>query len=162
MKTWQDYRRTMRAEAPLFDYARDAALDALRAVDWAKTDIDAKNHKGYSALMLAAYHGHVDVARYLLQRGADANTADGGGNSALMGAAFKGYIDTVRLLIEYGADIDARNAKGQTATDFAHLFGRVQVARFLKQCRRQPQTFGLRDMAAGWISFFFNQRRYAK
>lgn len=162
MKTWQDYKRTMRAEAPVFEYARGGALDALRAVDWVHTDIEAKNHKGYSALMLAAYRGHADTARYLLQRGANANTADAGGNSALMGAAFKGDLDVVRLLVEYGADVDARNAKGRTASDFAHLFGRAQVARFLKQCQRQPQTFRLRDMAKAWMAFFFNQRRYAK
>lgn len=162
MKTWQDYKRTMRAEAPAFEYARSGAFAALRALDWARADIEAKNPKGYSALMLAAYHGHADAARYLLQCGANPNTADAGGNSALMGAAFKGDLAMARLLVEYGADVAARNAKGQTASDFAHLFGRAEVARFLKQCQRQPQTFRLRDMAKAWMAFFFNQRRYAK
>lgn len=162
MKSWQDYKNTMGVEAPQFPYAREGALAALQALQLTHTDIDAKNHKGYSALMLAAYHGRVEVVRYLLERGADANTADNGGSTVLMGAAFKGDMEVVRLLVQAGADIDARNAKGQTATDFAHMFGRAEIARFFKTCQRQPETFGAMDVVFGWLSFFFNKRRYAK
>lgn len=162
MRSWHDYKNTMQTEAPQFQYVRDGALDVLQALGLTRADIDAKNHKGYSALMLAAYHGRVEVARYLLKCGADANTADNGGSTALMGAAFKGDIEVVKLLVRAGADIDARNAKGQSATDFAHMFGRADVARFFKACQRQPETFGFTDVVSGWISFLFNKRRYAK
>ena len=162
MKAWQDYKQTIRVEAPQFQYARAGALVALRALNLSRADIDAKNVKGYSPLMLAAYHGRAEVVRYLLTRGADANSADNDGSTVLMGAAFKGDIDVVRLLIEAGADIDAHNAKGQTAIDFAHMFGRADIARFLKTCQRKPDKFGVNDIVSGWLSFFFNKRRCAK
>lgn len=161
MKSWHDYKRTMRTEAPQFQHAREGSLVALQALGLTCAEIDARNRKGYSALMLAAYHGHVEVVRYLLNRGADANTADNGGNTVLMGAAFKGDVEVARLLVQAGADIGARNAKGRTATDFAHMFGRAEVARLFKTCQREPETFGLKDIVSSWLSFF-NKRRYAK
>ena len=162
MKSWQDYKRTMRAEAPQFQYAREGSLGLLQALRLTRAEIDARNHKGYSALMLAAYHGRVEVVRYLLNRGADANTADNGGSTVLMGAAFKGDLEVARLLVQAGADICARNANGRTATDFAHMFGRAEIARFFKTCQREPDTFGVKDIVSSWLSFFFNKRRYAK
>lgn len=162
MKSWHDYKQTMRAEAPQFRYAREGALADLQAIDWTRSDIDAKNAKGHSALMLAAYHGHTPVVRYLLGCGAHPDSADRGGGTVLMGAAFKGDIEVVRLLVQYGADVAARNAKGQTASDFAHLFGRAEVARFLTQNGREAQPFGMKDIVSAWLSFFSNKRRYAK
>lgn len=162
MKTWQAYKRTMRAEAPQFQYARAGALADIQSLDWTRNDIDAKNAKGHSALMLAAYHGHSAVVRYLLGCGADPDSADRANGTVLMGAAFKGDLGIVRLLVAFGADVSARNAKGQTASDFAHLFGRAEVVRFLKSCQRKPESFRFKEMVSAWLGIFFPNRRYAK
>ena len=159
MRTWSDYKKTMREEDVIFSYARSGDLPAMRSLDLSGGRIHARNEKGYSALMLAAYNGNLEVALFLLASGADPNSADLSGSSVLMGAAFKGDLSIVRLLIDSGAEADARNAKNQSALDFAKMFGRAEVALFLKKHQRKPAVFGLMDILSGWGSFFVSKRR---
>ena len=72
--------------------------------------------------MYAADHQKDDVARLLLEHGADVNAKDKSGNTALMFAAGQEeqYIKiendkVVRLLLEHGAEVDAKNESGETA-----------------------------------------------
>ncbi|KAF0638981.1 hypothetical protein FPSE5266_01165 [Fusarium pseudograminearum] len=47
------------------------------------------NDKGDTLLMLAAYHGHADLVKVLIQHGADSNRLNDRGQSPLAGAVFK-------------------------------------------------------------------------
>ncbi|MDP0886256.1 ankyrin repeat domain-containing protein, partial [Klebsiella pneumoniae] len=55
--------------------------------------------KGYTGLILAAYHGHGGAVEQLLEAGADPCVQDARGNTALMGAIFKGEVRIARRLI---------------------------------------------------------------
>src|SRR5688572_23990045 len=57
------------------------------------------NSRGYSVLMLAAYHGHTDLVKTFLSWGANPNDTDLGGNSVLMGVCFKGHTEIIDLLL---------------------------------------------------------------
>ncbi|TKY86483.1 hypothetical protein EX895_004632 [Sporisorium graminicola] len=109
----------------MFDLARsgDAAL-----IDYLAAGLppNLTNNRGDTILMLASYHGHVDLVRRMLTepssaqhapstapdspptrtwRGQpDPNQLNGRGQSIVAGAVFKGFDDVVRLLIEHGAD----------------------------------------------------------
>lgn len=50
--------------------------------------------------MLAAYHGHADVVRLLLQHGADPNRLNDKNQSPLAGAVFKGEDSVVEVSLE--------------------------------------------------------------
>ena len=57
--------------------------------------------RGATALMWAAMHGHVDVARALLDAGADSEARDfRAGGTALVWGACRDQVDTLRLLLE--------------------------------------------------------------
>src|SRR5262245_17796629 len=103
--------------------ANDVALIEALLTDEA-VDLNARDERGYSALMLAAYCGGLEAAEVLLARGANPNGTDFAGNSVLMGAVFKGHLPLVRRLLEHGADPKLKNAAGLDAFDFALQFGR--------------------------------------
>ena len=78
--------------------------------------------------MLAAYAGHLELTKTLLQHGADPNRSNDLGQSIIAGAVFKGYDDIVRVLAENGAD--SRLGK-PNAIEIAHMFGRKGVMEVL-------------------------------
>ncbi|KAK9901237.1 hypothetical protein WJX75_001780 [Coccomyxa subellipsoidea] len=67
---------------------------------------DSSNFEGRTALMLAAMHGHRDVALALLGAGADPNVRDKEGSTALLKAVRNGHDSIVSLLRSCGAELD--------------------------------------------------------
>ncbi|KAK6085165.1 ankyrin-like protein [Seiridium cupressi] len=57
-------------------------------------------------LMLAAYHGHAELVKLLIQHGADPNRVNDRGQSPLAGAVFKQEPAVIDVLLEGGADPD--------------------------------------------------------
>jgi len=47
--------------------------------------------------MLAAYHGHADLVKLLIQHGADPNSLNDRGQSPLAGAVFKGESEVIEV-----------------------------------------------------------------
>ncbi|KID75803.1 Ankyrin repeat domain-containing protein 17 [Metarhizium brunneum] len=110
-------------------------------------------------LHLAAENGHADMARLLLDNGAQVNAASTRGYTPLMLAAHNGHADTVSILIRRGADISAHAADGSRALSIAALFydgllrrevklGRPSTARprasrfgFERDCEQPPRQY---------------------
>ena len=94
-------------------------LSALKRCLWVCGGTVDYVHKerGTTMLYTACRFGHEDVARYLLELGANpnvANTAAGSASSPLHGAAFGAHPTLVALLLEFGADSTATNTHGDT------------------------------------------------
>ena len=117
-------------------YLRDAAragdTELIHGLLAAGAPLESADEKGYSALILAAYHGHAEAVEVLLARGADACHPDARGNTAMMGAAFKGYEDIVARLSRERCAIDQSNSSGKTALMFASLVGKTGIVQFLE------------------------------
>lgn len=157
MRSYNDYLKTNQEEALILRAARSGDLGSIAREILAGTNLEEKNHRGYSPLMLAVYNGHYDVALLLIEAGADVNSADKGGNSILMGAAFKGHADIVHLLLKTGAYVTQKNYAHQTALDFAKTFGRKDVIPLLEQHARSLNVF---ERAAHFIVFIYKQIIY--
>jgi hypothetical protein len=82
-------------------------------------DVNATNAYGYSALMMAASKGDVELVQRLLEARAFVDARANDGRTALMFAAesLGQRTETVRALIEAGADRTIRDRNGQTAAD---------------------------------------------
>ncbi|HEY9837314.1 MAG TPA: ankyrin repeat domain-containing protein, partial [Vampirovibrionales bacterium] len=69
--------------------------------------VNAKDGEGTSPLMFASQKGYTEIARHLLEAGADANLArEKYGITPLMFAAANHQIDVVRLLLSFGAQVN--------------------------------------------------------
>lgn len=84
-------------------------------------------------LHIAATYGQADVAKALLEAGADVNVDGGWANSQpLENAAWAGFADTVKVLVDAGADLEARDAhSNHTALWYGAVTGREEVVRIL-------------------------------
>ena len=132
MSTWDSYKQTRVAPATLWSAAQANDAVTLARLHFEGADLEAKDARGYSPLMLATYAGNAEAFAYLLARGANPNTTDPAGNSVLMGATFKGHHEFVIRLIAAGASITARNNAGLDAHAFAVMFGRTALLALLE------------------------------
>ncbi|MCZ2104885.1 MAG: ankyrin repeat domain-containing protein [Comamonadaceae bacterium] len=124
----RDPRRQPAITVALYKDARQAAAALLRSPT---LDVEARNAKDESPLMMAALRGNLEAARTLIARDADVNKT---GWTPLHYAASSDApeaADMVRLLLEHAAYIDAGSPNGTTPLMMATLYGQIDVARLL-------------------------------
>lgn len=132
MTNWEKTKLLLIDEDPILIYARRGDVDGIRK-SLNILNVDKKDEKGYSPLMLAAMNGHVEAVRFLLSVPADINSLDNHGNSVLMGATFTGQTAIVEILLDHGADPNVCNLKKQTALLFARTFKLTKIEKVLLQ-----------------------------
>lgn len=115
-----------------FRAAKAGNLNTINTLIEVKFDLNRSDSKGYTALILAAYHGHEQVVDRLLLAGANPCAKDKRGNTALMGAIFKAEVSIAKTLIAADCQVDQPNHNGQTAAMYAALFGRTALLKALE------------------------------
>jgi ankyrin repeat protein len=83
------------------------------------------------AIFLPSSTRPIDIAKILIQRGADVNAKDRTGITALMVAASHNNAPMIGLLLQSGADASATNDQGQTAIDITKLNNNIDAAQAL-------------------------------
>lgn len=76
---------------------------------------------------------YVEIARLLLEKGAQVDTAGAQGNTPLHVAAEHNLREMTALLLKHGARFDLANARGLTPRDIAHLKGHREIVTLLDQ-----------------------------
>lgn len=125
---------------------RKLSKQSVRQWCYKAIDVDARNKKGETALIEAAFRGHYEIVRLLVYEGADVNATSKifdsiinnngtrdkyGGNTALIWAAQRGYFDMARFLIDADADIDAVDVCGETPLLHSVRSGYPNIAKLL-------------------------------
>jgi ankyrin repeat protein len=107
-----------------------------------KFDINGVDNDGLTPLHWAILNSNVDIARYLLEKGADPTIRNRNGNTPLHKAA--GYakeIETINLILEtQKVDIDHINKEGETALYYAIRAENVQMVRCLLEKGADPTS----------------------
>ena len=75
--------------------------------------------------------GHAEVAKLLLDRGADAAQPTNDGSTPLLSAISRGHADIVALLLKFGADVSHPTKDGRIPLVSACLHGRLPVVALL-------------------------------
>ncbi len=114
----------------------------------AGADVNAKNKRGYTALMLATQRGPIEIVKLLIEGGADVNVMSEDDPkpktkkdrvepslvfTALEIASRRGRTEIAKLLIDAGADVNARDYKGATALMWASNEGHTEIVNLLKE-----------------------------
>jgi ankyrin repeat protein len=91
-------------------------IDVIKQHIAAGSDVDEPEPTmGSSPLISAAVFGKTEVARALIEAGADVNLQNNEGSTALHSAAFLCRLELVEMLLEKGADKGLLNNYGSTA-----------------------------------------------
>lgn len=93
--------------------ASDGQLDEVKKfIETDGLSPNAKDENGYTPVHAAASYGHMDLLRYLIDKGGDINVTDEDGDTALHTVE---ELDVAKKLVEeFKADFKAKNAEGQT------------------------------------------------
>lgn len=107
----------------------------------------------YSALQLAASNGHTQVARLLLDNGAELNYAEHMGVTALVFAAFAGQLEMVKYLISRGAKIQLNKSTPPSVpmVEAAYKGHQQVVDYFIEELNQDPEIALSAAASAGQI-----------
>jgi uncharacterized protein len=117
----------------VLDHAREGRTAELAEVIAKGVPVNLTGATGDSLLILAAYHGHPDTVRMLLEQGADPDRVNDRGQTALGAAVFRRSAESVRLLLDHGAD---PAAGGHSAHEIAAFFELDEMAKLLTRTER--------------------------
>ena len=119
-------------ETALMTCARGGIVEAVTPLLAAGVDVNAgEATNGQTALMWAAWEGHTDVVRTLLDHAAEVDARTTTGYTALVLAAREGYRETTEALLEAGADVNAAAVDGTSALLVATIRRHLDHAEFL-------------------------------
>ena len=133
----QRFRVSLTGATPFLLAAMDGNLAVMRALAAAGADLHLPTEQGTTPLMMASGLGRVpaetrvtegaslEAVRFLLERGADINAANGDGRTALHGAAHVRSDALVQLLADHGAAVRAGDRRGITPLMIAEGGGHI-------------------------------------
>jgi ankyrin repeat protein len=131
-------------EAALVDKARDGDVDRVRdllgrgvdpnATFAAESEADTPPVTGkITALLFASWAGHTEIAKVLLEAGAEPGLGSLNGKTPLAAAAGKGHAGIVEALLEAGADPSASTERAGPPLGFAvHGGDRESIKLFIE------------------------------
>jgi hypothetical protein len=105
-------------------------------------DVNVGRGRFEPSLHVASYKGHLEVARLLLDHGADVNSSHRG--EILLRRVYRGgRLEVMRLVLERGADVDKRdNYFGGTVLHQASLDGQAEAVQLLLQHKADVNAKG--------------------
>ena len=129
--------------------AQESTLDLLTAVEKqdsklvseilkSKPNLEIKDHKGRTALMIATYNEDTEIAKMLISAGANVNAQDEMLNSPFLYAGASGFVPILKLCLANGADFNIFNRYGGTALIPAAERRHVEVVQILMQTPNFP------------------------
>lgn len=104
-------------------------------------DLDDRNSKGWSPLIVATYNESWDVFNYLLSKGISVDSYNNNGTNLLMYAMTvadrSGDLRFIQKLIEMGASVDQADFNGKTVFDYMSNISNSSVTDILNQERQR-------------------------
>ncbi|KAK8074521.1 ankyrin repeat protein [Apiospora hydei] len=122
--------------AGVIGYKTGLHLAAYFGLVWAvdkigdNRSVNVKDSTGQTSLHLASAEGHKEVAKLLIEKGADVKAAANDGWTPLHWASSRGYEEVATLLIEKGADVRATDNSGLMPLHASLRHGHIDRGQF--------------------------------
>ena len=147
-------------ESPLHEAACWNDVEQARALLASGCDVNAVGREGWNALAVAVFMGRLEVARLLIDSGADAAAVFGEERHTMLHAAvYKDFPEMVALLLSQAAiDVNAVDLNGRTALDYCAYYGRTSC---LEALLLDPRTDTSGGNSSSSISSSMNALSYA-
>ncbi len=113
----------------------DSLKTATVLINWPKTNVEWRNSKDESPLMMASIKGHTDLVKLLIAKDADVNKT---GWTPLHYAASAAKKSIIEILLEHSAYIDAESPNGSTPLMMAAMYGNAECVRLLLEGGADP------------------------
>lgn len=140
-------------ETPLMTATRARNLAAVTLLLGRGANVNAKEGShGQTALMWAFSRDALDVARTLIDHGADIHARSDTGFTPLLFAVREGNFDAVRLLLSRGADANEQASDGGSVLLVATVRGHAKLAEFLLDQGADPRANGAGYTALHWVA----------
>ncbi|KAG9254521.1 ankyrin repeat protein [Emericellopsis atlantica] len=94
--------------------------------------VSRRNKEGENCIALAAIEGHLEMVRYLHQKGGNLDNINNRGWTPLMEAALWGRLEVVKYLLNHGADPRVKDRKGRNAYFYSRPSRRTARMRLLR------------------------------
>ena len=107
---------------------RKAVMPILHGSSSRMAPTTVQDNDGSTSLHKVALSGHVDLARFLIEHGADVTAQEKDGWTSLHRAAFRGHVDLAGYLVENGAQVTAQDEDGMTPLHLALMDGHLDLA----------------------------------
>jgi ankyrin repeat protein len=128
-------------ETVLMTCAHTGNVEAVKLLLGHGADVNAKeSRRGQTALTRAVAEKHADVAKVLIEHGAEAHVRTNGGFTPLLFAARVGDVESAKLLLEGGADVNEVTSDSMSALVLASASGQEAVAIFLLEKGANPNA----------------------
>lgn len=125
---------------PLLDAAREGHAEVVAELLAARANPCIVDHlMKATPAHKAAYMGHPDVLRLLVQHGGVELEAQGpyNGYTALHDAVWHGHLEAARVLVYAGVRLDLRALDGRTPLEMAEEYGYSEIAALLKDAMKE-------------------------
>jgi hypothetical protein len=143
------------AAEPIVKAAKNGDFQSVR--DILENDppkIDAKDKEGYTALHWACMRAHWNIAKYLIEKGADLNVVGGDGGTQINWAVHHDNVDIIKTLIDKGAKLNIQNQWGMTELHTAIWRGNIHVVEYLLDQGSDPNI----KTNEGWTAMHYAYR----
>ena len=95
-------------------------------------DLEKKDLRGNSPLLVASYSGNIDIVKYLLTKKININITDKNGNTSLLNSITRGHVEISNILLDNNANFRIGNKKEITPLLLASGNGYLEILKKIK------------------------------
>jgi uncharacterized protein len=141
VQPWEDIPEYKRNEIESFGYeftgqgliksVDDNHHDAVQVFLSCGVDLEVRDERNWTPLMVAAFNGNEEFAKLLIKCGSRVTTRDKNGYTPLHWAAYNGHVNLIRIMIEKKTEPNIQSYFGWTALMQAATRGHLLACAYL-------------------------------